>query len=74
MSPRISSASKIPFSDIFLARFVASPKSDVKVRLTKEGETIKKDMEGLEKKMHYLETTYKNSKDHLDAVFKNGGR
>ncbi|KAG9947804.1 Prefoldin, partial [Aureobasidium melanogenum] len=54
--------------------FVASPKTDVKVRLTKDQDTIKKDMEGLEKKMHYLETTYNNSKTHLDAIFKNGGR
>ncbi|THX20263.1 hypothetical protein D6D17_00772 [Aureobasidium pullulans] len=54
--------------------FVASPKTDVKVRLTKDQDAIRKDMEGLDKKMHYLETTYKNSKDHLDAIFKNGGR
>lgn len=56
------------------SRFVASPKADVKVRLASEGEKIKKDMEGLEKKLHYLETTEKNAKDHLQAVFKNGGR
>ena len=31
-------------------------------------------MANLEKKLHYLETTYKNSKDHLDAVFKGGAR
>lgn len=42
--------------------------------MTKDQETIKKDMEGLDKKMHYLETTYNNSKTHLDAIFKNGGR
>jgi prefoldin subunit 1 len=56
------------------SRFVASPKTDVKVRLTRDQETIKKDMEGLDKKMHYLETTFNNSKTHLDAIFKNGGR
>ena len=42
--------------------------------MIKDQDAIKKDMEGLDKKMHYLETTYKNSKDHLDAIFKNGGR
>lgn len=55
-------------------RFVASPPSDVKTRLVKESDALKKDMENLEKKLHYLETTYKNSREHLEAVFKNGGR
>lgn len=55
-------------------RFVASPTSDVKIRLSKESNDLKADVVNLEKKLHYLETTYKNSRDHLDAVFKNGGR
>lgn len=55
-------------------RFVASPTSDVKTRLSKESEDLKSDVVNLEKKLHYLETTYKNSREHLDAVFKNGGR
>ncbi|KAL1305582.1 hypothetical protein AAFC00_007187 [Neodothiora populina] len=54
--------------------FVACPPSEVKVRIAKESEDLKKDVENLEKKLNYLETTYKNSKEHLEAIFKNGGR
>lgn len=55
-------------------RFVASPPTDVKTRIAKESADLKKDVENLEKKLNYLETTLKNSKEHLDAIFKNGGR
>ncbi|KAF1357055.1 Prefoldin [Delphinella strobiligena] len=54
--------------------FVASPPIDVKIRIAKESEGIKKDVDNLQKKLDYLETTFKNSKDHLEAIFKNGGR
>lgn len=53
-------------------RFVATPAESVKTRLDKEGDTLKSDVSNLEKKLHYLETTYKNSRDHLDQVL--GGR
>jgi prefoldin subunit 1 len=29
-------------------------------------------MENLNKKLHYLETTYKNATEHLDQIFKGG--
>lgn len=56
------------------ARFVASPIGDVKTRLSKEGEENKSDVANLEKKLNYLETTYKNSREHLEQLFKSGGR
>lgn len=55
-------------------RFVASPTTDVKARISKESDELKKKVENLEKKLNYLETTLKNSNDHLNAIFKNGGR
>lgn len=54
--------------------FVASPTADVKTRLSKETEEIKSDVGNLEKKLNYLETTYKNSQQHIEQLFKSGGR
>ncbi|KAF2145467.1 uncharacterized protein K452DRAFT_264515 [Aplosporella prunicola CBS 121167] len=50
--------------------FVFSPRDDVKQRLAAEGEELKGDTVNLEKKLHYLETTYKNSRDNLEQLFK----
>ncbi|KAL2354056.1 hypothetical protein BJ546DRAFT_1026873 [Cryomyces antarcticus] len=41
-------------------------------RLSSETEELKSDMSNLEKKLHYLETTYKNSRDHLEQLFSSG--
>ena len=41
-------------------------------RLEKEGEELKGDVSNLEKKLNYLETTYKNSRDNLEQLFKRG--
>lgn len=46
---------------------------DVKTRQAKEAEDVKKAIADLEKKLHYLETTYKNSREHMEALFKRGG-
>ncbi|OJD38635.1 prefoldin subunit 1 [Diplodia corticola] len=54
--------------------FVWSPVDDVKKRLVSEGEELKSDTSNLEKKLHYLETTYKNSRDNLEQLFKSGPR
>lgn len=54
-------------------RFVLTFTTDVKTRQAKEGEAIKDEMKNLEKKLHYLETTYKNSTEHMEALFKRGG-
>lgn len=55
-----------------ICRFIWSPASDVKKRLEGEQESLKSDVTGLEKKLHYLETTYKNSQDSLERLFKSG--
>jgi len=42
-------------------------------RLTAEGVELKSDVSNLEKKLHYLETTYKNSKDNLEQILNSAG-
>ncbi|KAK4993934.1 hypothetical protein LTR50_000148 [Elasticomyces elasticus] len=53
--------------------FVMCPSEDVKKRLSKESADLRSDITSLEKKLHYLETTYKNSQQHLEQVFKSRG-
>ncbi|CCU75315.1 putative prefoldin subunit 1 [Blumeria hordei DH14] len=53
--------------------FVFSPMSDVEKRLQTEQSQIQGELVGLGKKLQYLETTYKNSREHIDQIFKNGG-
>ena len=45
----------------------------MKSRQTKESADADKEMENLNKKLHYLETTYKNAQDHLEKIFKGSG-
>ena len=35
---------------------------------------LKKDITDLEKKLHYQETTFKNSREHIDKILQSGGR
>ncbi|EMD01247.1 hypothetical protein BAUCODRAFT_21176 [Baudoinia panamericana UAMH 10762] len=53
--------------------FVMTSIDDVKTRQAKEGEDIKKELSNLEKKLHYLDTTYKNSQEHMEQILKRGG-
>ncbi|KAF2842446.1 prefoldin subunit 1 [Patellaria atrata CBS 101060] len=53
--------------------FVLNPTEDVKTRLATETNELKSDISNLEKKLHYLETTYKNSRDNLEQLFKASG-
>ena len=55
-------------------RFVFSPTSVIEKRLLGETKELKGDVSNLEKKLHYLETTHKNSREHIDQIFKSGGR
>lgn len=55
-------------------RFVFSPTADVNKRLNSETAELKSDVENLGKKLQYLETTHKNSREHIDQIFKSGGR
>jgi len=54
-------------------RFVLTSTQDVKQRQTKEAEDVKKELANLDKKLHYLETTYKNSHEHMEQILKRGG-
>ena len=55
-------------------RFIATPLSTVDRRLSTESTALKKDIADLEKKLHYLETTFKNSREHIDRILQTGGR
>ena len=57
-----------------LNRFVYSPMANVQKRLSSETAELKSDISNLNKKLHYLETTHKNSREHIDQIFKSGGR
>lgn len=54
--------------------FVWSPTGDVEKKLTAEADELEGDVKNLEKKLHYLETTYKNSRASIEQLFKNAGR
>lgn len=43
-------------------------------RLGSETAELKSDISNLNKKLNYLETTHKNSREHIDRIFKSGGR
>lgn len=43
---------------------------DMKTKLQDQVKQLKNDSESLGKKIHYLETTAKNSQDHLEAIFR----
>ena len=51
-----------------------SPIAEVDKRLSTETSELKSDVENLGKKLQYLETTHKNSREHMDQIFKSGGR
>ncbi|KAK3622446.1 hypothetical protein LTR56_001935 [Elasticomyces elasticus] len=53
--------------------FVLTSTGDVKKRQAKEAEEIKKELLNLDKKQHYLETTFKNSQDHMKQILERGG-
>ncbi|EME49109.1 hypothetical protein DOTSEDRAFT_118094, partial [Dothistroma septosporum NZE10] len=53
--------------------FVLTSTEGVKTRQAKEAADVKAEIASLEKKLHYLETTFKNSQQHIEALFKNGG-
>ncbi|WPG99352.1 Hypothetical protein R9X50_00216600 [Acrodontium crateriforme] len=53
--------------------FVLTTTDGIKQRQGKEAEDIKTEMANLEKKMHYLDTTFKNSQEHLQQILQRGG-
>jgi hypothetical protein len=56
-----------------ISRFVQTPTKDVMARLDEEGKELKSDVGNLEKKLHYLETTYKNSKEGFEKLLQSVG-
>ena len=55
-------------------RFMMSDRKELDQRLSSESQDLKSDISDLEKKLHYLETTYSNSREHLERLFRSGGQ
>jgi len=53
--------------------FVMTPPQEVMDRLAVESKSLEDDKTSLEKKLHYLETTYKNSRDNIEQILRNTG-
>lgn len=45
-----------------------TPSQEVMDRLAKETKELENDKSNLDKKLHYLETTLKNSKENFEAI------
>lgn len=43
-------------------------------RLAKESDTLKKELAELEKRLHYQETTFRNSKQHIEKILQSGAQ
>lgn len=53
--------------------FVHTPIPELEMKMGKDTADLKKEVENLGKKLQYLETTHKNSKEHIAQIF-SGGR
>ncbi|CAK7218205.1 hypothetical protein SCUCBS95973_003406 [Sporothrix curviconia] len=53
--------------------FVLEPVSSLNDKLGKQVKTLESDVEGLGKRLHYLETTAKNSQEHINQILRRGG-
>ncbi|KAK5168094.1 uncharacterized protein LTR77_006662 [Saxophila tyrrhenica] len=53
-------------------RFELTTIEDVRDNQGKEAVDVDKEMENLNKKLHYLDTTYKNATQHLEQIFSRG--
>ncbi|KAL1883868.1 hypothetical protein VTK73DRAFT_7656 [Phialemonium thermophilum] len=52
--------------------FVQMPISDLSNKLATQMKEIETDVDGLTKRLHYLETTAKNSQEHIEKMLKGG--
>jgi len=52
---------------------VSTPASALSAKLERQVKELETDVEGLGKKLHYLETTAKNSQSHIDQLLRRGG-
>lgn len=55
-------------------RFVMASMTETKDKLSAQSKELRSDVSDLEKKLHYLETTSKNSREHIEQLLKSGGR
>jgi len=46
----------------------------MKTKLDAQSTDLDSDVSDLKKKLHYLETTAKNSREHIDQIIRSGGR
>lgn len=54
-------------------RFVSIPAPELKAKLESQTKQVDTDIDGLGKRLHYLETTAKNSQEHIEAMLRRGG-
>lgn len=53
-------------------RFVSIPAPELKDKLESQTKQVDTDIDGLSKRLHYLETTAKNSQEHIEAMLRRG--
>ncbi len=58
--------------DISRHRFVMSPTQEMKNKLAEQSKEIQDETSNLDKKLHYLETTAKNSREHIETILNSG--
>ncbi len=51
-----------------------SPPEEVEKKISANVAELKSDVANLNKKLHYLETTHKNSREHIEKIIRSGGR
>lgn len=57
-----------------VSRFVAVPVPAMQDKLGEQIKTLEGEVETMNKRLHYLETTAKNSQDHIEKIIKGGGQ
>ncbi|MCJ1360423.1 MAG: hypothetical protein MMC33_010428 [Icmadophila ericetorum] len=50
--------------------FINHPQDEVAKQLVNETKELQGDIGNLNKKLHYLETTHKNSREHIEQIFR----
>ncbi|OAA65411.1 prefoldin subunit [Niveomyces insectorum RCEF 264] len=53
--------------------FVAEPVTTLSAKLGTQIKSLEGDVDGLNKRLHYLETTAKNSQEHISQMLRRGG-
>ena len=53
-------------------RFISLPVAEMKGKLETQIKELEGDVEGLGKRLHYLEVSQKNSKDQIDRMLRGG--